>query len=110
MDLRIKTMAVFIMLSSFGCNQSPQSPGPRYATASSRQHIPVSTLTVHPLHNPRTFNQTYQPFAKYLNRHNAGIKPDLEALHDHGGFETKIRAREPAFPQPNSGNSSGHEG
>jgi hypothetical protein len=92
MDMRIKTMAVFIMLSSFGCNQSPQSPGLQYGNAPSWQPVPVYILAVHPLHNPRTLNQTYQPLVNYLNRHIAGARLELEASHDYGSFDAKLRA------------------
>lgn len=78
------------------CDREPQQPaGPQYLARPSQDTLPVYRLAVHPLHNPRTLTQRYQPLIDHLNRQVAGARFELEASRDYQAYEAKFRARAP---------------
>lgn len=89
-----------LLLIGAGCEQEPQSPGPRYGVPSP-DRAPTYHFAVHPLHNPTKLIQAYQPLLDYLNANLTGTRLSLEASRDYANFEEKYQNRQPEFLLPN---------
>jgi phosphonate transport system substrate-binding protein len=87
------------LLLGLGCEQEPQTPGPKYGVAS--PDTEAYHFAVHPLHNPTKLSQDYQPLIDYLNANLKGARLSLEASRDYANFEEKYQGRKPEFLLPN---------
>lgn len=93
--------AGILLLGLAACDRTPgQAPGPQYLAAP-KQDGTVYRLAVHPLHNPRTLTERYQPLIDHLNQQVQGVRFELEASRDYRAFEAKFRARTPELLLPN---------
>ncbi|OQX20755.1 MAG: phosphonate ABC transporter substrate-binding protein [Desulfobulbaceae bacterium A2] len=88
-----------LLLLELGCEQEPQTPGPKYGVAS--PDTATYHFAVHPLHNPTKLIQDYQPLLDYLNAELNGARLSLEASRDYANFEEKYQDRKPEFLLPN---------
>jgi phosphonate transport system substrate-binding protein len=96
--------AIIIFIAAFmqaGCNNSSDTPGPKYSTKSPVNDTTVYSFAVHPLYNPQQLSKSYQPLMDYLNSHIEGIRFELVASTDYQAYEAKYRARGPDFLLPN---------
>jgi phosphonate transport system substrate-binding protein len=93
-------IALAFLLLGLGCEQEPQSPGPKYGVASP-DTVAVYRFAVHPLHNPTKLIQAYQPLIDYLNANLKVARLSLEASRDYANFEEKYQDRKPEFLLPN---------
>jgi len=62
----------------------------------------VYRFGIHPLHNPETLFEVYQPLIDHLNAHLGGPKLELEASRSYAAYEDKLYGRHFAFALPNS--------
>ncbi len=93
-------VALALLLLGLGCEQEPQTPGPKYGVASP-DTAAAYHFAVHPLHNPTKLTQAYQPLIDYLNANLKGARLSLEASRDYANFEEKYQGRKPEFLLPN---------
>jgi phosphonate transport system substrate-binding protein len=94
--------AALLLCGLAACERAPQQPpGPQYRAQPGQDALPLYRLAVHPLHNPRTLSERYQPLVDHLNRQVAGARFELEASRDYQAYEAKLRARVPELLLPN---------
>jgi phosphonate transport system substrate-binding protein len=94
-------LLLLLLAALLGCNEEPEDKGPRFGEQPPSADAPVYRLAVHPLHNPATLVQAYQPLVDFLNGKLRGARLTLEASRDYANFEEKYQARKPAFLLPN---------
>lgn len=88
-----------VMLAACEREQAPVQP--QYFTAPKTEARLTYVFAVHPLHNPKLLQRAYQPLIDYLNVNIPEVHFELEASRDYHAYESKFRAREPAFLLPN---------
>jgi phosphonate transport system substrate-binding protein len=97
-------MLLLTLAITMGCDSKTETDtanGPQYSNQATAPAKPLYRLAVHPLHNPTTLSQAYQPLIDYLNRQIPEAHFELEASRDYQVYEAKFRAREPEFLLPN---------
>lgn len=85
-----------------GCEQSqaPQATIEYFDTP--QQQVETSyRFAVHPLHNPRTLLEAYQPLIDYLSAHFPETRFELEASRNYQAYEAKLAQGSPHFILPN---------
>ena len=97
---RLSLLALVVALVA--CNESGDSGyRPVYARTA-----PVSgrvlEFGIHPLHNPETLFQVYQPLVDYLNARLGGPVLKLEASRSYAAFDARLVDRQFAIALPNS--------
>jgi len=91
------------LLGLTACSQQTPDEDLRYhAHPVSGNRSDLLRLVPHPLYNPQTLAQVFQPLVDHLNGLLSGPKLVLETSRDYTAFENKIRAREAEiiFPNP----------
>ncbi len=78
-----------------GCRREKENTGPQYGEEPKAGGMPVYSLAIHPLHNPKKLIQVYQPLIDYLNPRIHGVKFIVEASRDYAHYEEKYQARKP---------------
>lgn len=95
-------LALAAVLGLGGCDDSSTTYAPSYAD-SPVDNERVYVLGIHPLHNPETMYDVYQPLIDYLNAHlGDGVRIKLEASRSYADFERKLYSRQFEFALPNS--------
>ena len=86
----------------FGCDGSePPTRTLNYSDQPAEHAAEIYRFAVHPLHNPRTLLEAYQPLINYLNAHFDDLKFELEASRDYQAYEAKLAKASPEFVLPN---------
>jgi phosphonate transport system substrate-binding protein len=83
------------------CDRAPADKPLEYSVAPANAEMPTYHLVPHPLYNPQTLSQIFQPLVTHLNNHLEGGRIELEASRDYQAFEQKFRAREADILMPN---------
>jgi phosphonate transport system substrate-binding protein len=83
------------------CNRVPADKPLEYSVAPADVTTRTYRLVPHPLYNPQTLSQIFQPLVSHLNNHLEGGRIELEASRDYQAFEQKFRAREADILMPN---------
>lgn len=96
--LQIGLLALFLLNA---CDRTPADKPLEYSVAPQNNGIPTYHLVPHPLYNPQTLSQIFQPLVNHLNGQLQGARIELEASRDYQAFEQKFRAREADILLPN---------
>jgi phosphonate transport system substrate-binding protein len=83
------------------CTRAPADKPLEYSVAPAGVTTQTYRLVPHPLYNPQTLSQIFQPLVTHLNKHLEGGRIELEASRDYQAFEQKFRAREADILMPN---------
>jgi phosphonate transport system substrate-binding protein len=83
-----------------GCLQPTGKPL-QYSAKPESNSIATYHLVPHPLYNPQTLSQIFQPLINHLNANLHGARIELEASRDYKAFEQKFRASEADILLPN---------
>jgi phosphonate transport system substrate-binding protein len=92
-------MLTLFLLSA--CNREPTGNPLQYSAEPESNSIATYHLVPHPLYNPQTLSQIFQPLINHLNANLQGARIELEASRDYQAFEQKFRAREADILLPN---------
>lgn len=83
------------------CDREPTGKPLQYSAVPESNSIATYHLVPHPLYNPQTLSQIFQPLINHLNANLKGARIELEASRDYQAFEQKFRAREADILLPN---------
>ena len=97
----LSLIVLLILLLLSACNRAPDDKPLEYSVAPPSEEMPTYHLVPHPLYNPQTLSQIFQPLVAHLNNHLKGGRIELEASRDYRAFEEKFRAREADILMPN---------
>jgi len=92
---------LLVMALLTACDQPAPDKPLQYSAAPTNAELPTYHLVPHPLYNPQTLSQIFQPLVTHLNQHLTGARIELEASRDYQAFEQKFRAREADILMPN---------
>lgn len=90
-----------MLLALTACQPPTESKPLEYRTGPAQLTSPVYRLVPHPLYNPQTLGEVFQPLVDHINSQLQGGQLELEASRDYQSFEQKFRAREAEFLMPN---------
>ena len=100
-----KRILMLILISALmtilSCKEKPVSNGPVYSSEKASINDKSYRFAVHPLINPASLFQKYQPLIDYLNKKIPDCKFTLEASRDYPDYERKIKEAKLDFLLPN---------
>ncbi len=99
MFVRLFFPLAVLLLSA--CDPKPADTPLQYSQTPAASSTPVYRLVPHPLYNPQTLSEVFQPLVDHLNRQIPGSRFQLEASRDYQAFEEKFRSREAEVLMPN---------
>lgn len=97
----LSLMGLLALFFLSACDRPAADKQLEYSVAPTNNEIPAYHLVPHPLYNPQTLSEIFQPLVNHLNNHLQGGRIELEASRDYQAFEQKFRAREADILMPN---------
>ncbi len=101
MNKTVLLAGLLVMAWLTACDQPAPDKPLQYSTAPAHEALPTYHLVPHPLYNPQTLSQIFQPLVTHLNLNLQGCRIELEASRDYQAFEQKFRARDADILMPN---------
>ena len=97
----VMLILISVLMTILSCKDKPVSNGPVYSSEKASVNNNSCRFAVHPLINPASLFQKYQPLIDYLNKKIPECTFALEASRDYPDYERKIKEAKLDFLLPN---------